>query len=373
MTQSANRTRQALTNRERFVCLVRNEPIDRGIFADRGGGFQDWRPTWQRQGMPADCDFGFDFLFGDVLGALGVNMLFHPPFGVEVLKDEGRTQIVRDQYGVIKRVFTGRPGNLQQFLKHPVEDRATWEALKPRLDTSGDLEGRLPTDWAQRCKALNEQTDYPVAFGSSHLCGFFSFLRELMGHRAYYAFYDDPDLVRDMIDLQVHRLMVLLRRVAEDVRIDMQFIFEDICYKNGPLVGPGTFREFLLEPYQRTIEAAKACGVHVFCVDSDGQVDALIPLWIEAGVNVLWPMEVAPGTDVVAVKDTYGDRLVLIGGIDQRALVEGRAAIDREIERIQPAYEMGGYIPCTDGMVGDISWDTFQYYLEKLRQLVGKA
>ena len=258
MAQSTNQTQPALTNRERFARLVRNEPIDRGIFADRGAGYEEWRPKWQQQGMPADYDFRFDFCLLDTLGALSVNLLFHPPYEIEVLRDEGRTQIVRDQYGVIKRVFRGRPGNLQQFLEHPVRDRASWEALKVRLDTNDDPEARFPEDWAQRCKALNEQTDYPVAFGSSHLCGFFSFLRELMGHRAYYAFYDDPGMVRDMLDLQVHRLTTLLQRVTKDVQIDMQFIFEDICYKNGPLIGPGTFREFILEPYQ--LLEARAAG-----------------------------------------------------------------------------------------------------------------
>ena len=184
-----------------------------------------------------------------------------------------------DQYGVIKRVFRGRPGALQQFLEHPVADRASWEALRPRIDADeADLDARLPGDWEQRAAALNGQTDAPIVFGSSHLCGFFSFLHELMGDRAYHALYDAPDLVREMLGVQVHRLTALLARVAQDVRIDMQFIFEDMCYRNGPLVGPATFREFLLEPYQRTIAAAKECGVRAFCVDSDGQVNALIPL-----------------------------------------------------------------------------------------------
>ena len=88
---------------------------------------------------------------------------------------------------------------------------------------------------------------------------------------------------------------------------------------------------------------------------------------------MLWPMEVAPGSDVVAVKAAYGERLVPVGGIDQRALRQDRRAVDREIERIRPTYEMGGYIPCADGMLGDISWDTFAHYLNGLGHLVGKA
>ena len=277
---------RAPSNRERFLRLMAGGSLDRGIFANRGGSLDEWRPLWVSQGMPADFGFGF----GDTLEALEVNLLFQPPFEIEVLEEEGQTQVVLDQCGVIKRVFKGRPGELEQFLEYPVADRASWEALRPRLDADEvDLDARLPADWAQRAAALNEQSDAPVVFGCSHLCGFFSFLRELMGDRAYYAFYDAPDLVREILEVQVHRLTTLLARIARDIRIDMQFIFEDMCYRNGPLVGPAPFREFLLEPYQSTIAAAKECGVRAFCVHSDGQVDVLIPLRLEAASTCCGP------------------------------------------------------------------------------------
>ena len=361
-----------LSSRERLVRAALGRPVDRGVFFSEHYWSQTW-DRWQTEGMPAAIDFDYDFDFhAGCLGALGVNIGFQPAFATEVLQDDGATQVVRDQYGVIKRVFRDRPGQLQQFLEHPVKDRTSWDRLVPRLAASGDMADRLPAGWTERAGQLNA-SDRPVFFGGTHLCGFFSFLRELAGENVYYLLHDDPGLMHDMLDFQTERLIAMVRRVSRDVRLDGQFIWEDMCFKTGPLIGPRTFRDFLLEPYCRLIEAAKACGVRIFYVDSDGNLDALLPLWLEAGVNAFEPFEVAAGMDVVRVKRQYGDRLAAVGGIDKRALAAGRQAIDAEIERVRPAYEMGGYLPAVDHSVPpDVAWDDFRYYLDRKRRLVGK-
>ena len=357
-----------MTSRERFLRLALNEPTDRGLFWPDGA----WLETltrWLEEGMPSDHDFQFDFLEDESLGALGVNTGYFPPFEEEVIADEGSTQIIRDQYGIVQRVKKGGTG-MSQFIEFPVHDRASWEEVKLRLDPSSP--GRFPQDWPQRVEALR-RVDYPITFDDGHLSGFFSFLRELFGDSIYYRFYDDPDLVKEILDFQVHRLTTFIRRITQEVQIDRQLIWEDMCYKNGPLIGPDTFREFLLEPYRRTIEVSKSCGVRVFDVDSDGDINALIPLWLEVGVNMTHPCEVAAGVDVVETKRKFGDRIVLHGGIDKRKVAAGFDAIDREMERIRPAYEMGGYVPHLDHEAPpDISWENAQYYLDKRRRLVGR-
>ena len=361
-----------LSSRERLVRACLNQAVDRGVFFSE----HYWSQTWERwlgEGMPPGFPFDYDFDFhSDCLGALGINIGFQPVFTVEVLQDDGATQVVRDQYGVVKRVFRDRPGQLQQFLEHPVSDRASWERLAPRLAARGDMPERLPPDWAARAARLNA-SDQPVFFGGTHLCGFFSFLRELTGENVYYLLHDDPGLMHEMLDFQTDRLIAMLRRVSREAQLDGQFIWEDMCFKTGPLIGPRAFHDFLLEPYCRLIDAAKGCGVRVFYMDSDGNLDALLPLWLEAGVNAIEPFEVAAGMDVVAIKHRYGGRLAMVGGIDKRALAAGRQAIDAEIERVRPTYELGGYLPCVDHSVPpDVSWDNFRYYLDRKRELVEK-
>ena len=318
--------------------------------------------------MPERHDFCDEHHEGVSHRALGVELGFYPPYEQKVVADEGDYELIQDQYGIIKRIHKGRSG-MPQFVTFPVSDRASWEGLKPRLDPA--TPGRYPPDWAERAAALRASDQF-ITFVSGHLSGFFSLLRELMGDRAYYLFYDEPALAEEILDFQVYRLTTYLREITRLARIDRLFIWEDMCYKKGPLVGPDLFRQFLLEPYKRTIEVARECGVEIIDVDSDGNINELIPLWLEAGVNLLHPMEVAAGSDVVEVKRVYGSRVALHGGVDKRALAQGREAIDREIERIRPAYELGGYIPHVDHSVPpDVSWDSYLYYLEKRAELLG--
>jgi uroporphyrinogen decarboxylase len=358
---------KVLTNKERLVRFAQREPLDRGIFWPE----HPWTETadrWIHEGMEPDHDFGFDFDERCSRNSLGVNVGFSPPFEPEVLEDEGSTLLVRDQYGIVKRQRKDGYG-MPQFVSFPVSDRKSWEAIKPRLDP--ETRGRFPADWPKRVVSL-EFADLPVTTPQSHLDGFFGYLRELCGDDVYYLLHDDPDLIHDMLDFQVHRITTFVRRITQDIPIHRHYIWEDMCFKTGPLIGPKMFRRFLLEPYQRTVQVSRSCGIPLVDVDSDGNVAKLIPLWLEAGVDMLHPMEVTAGMDVVALKQQYGDRLLLRGGIDKRELARDYASIDYELARVRPAYEMGGYIPTVDHSVPpDVPWDNYQYYTEKRAELVG--
>lgn len=363
-------TTKTMNNRERVIRIVKGQSVDRGVAWQE----RTWNETlvrWRQEGMPENYDFGYDFDDDEAsLKCLGINICYYPAWETGLVEDEGETQLVRDDYGIIKRVWKSHTG-MPQFVKFPVAGRSDWEDVKKRLDPREPA--RYPRDWAQRIGRLNS-LDYPVSFGGTHMCGFFSLLRELCGDDVYYLFYDDPGLIREILDWQVYRLTTMLKFAAKDVKVDRIFIWEDMCYKNGPLIGPDVFRDFILPPYCRMIEEAKRCGVQVIEVDSDGKCDLLIPLWLEAGVNLLQPMEVTAGMDVVKVKHEYGNKLALRGGVDKRALAQDFAAIDREMERIRPAFEMGGYFPHVDHAVPpNVSFDNFRYYLDKRNELIGRS
>lgn len=358
----------SLTPRQRFLAIAQHEAADRGVLWQE----RFWPETlqrWRAEGMPENVDFGWDYDDDrDSMGVLGINLGFLPAWETGVVADEGQTQLVRDEYGVIKRIWKGQSG-MPQFVSFPVRHRADWEAVRERL--AADAPGRFPADWAARVQRANA-ADYPVSFGGSHLCGFFSFLREVFGDEVYYVFFDDPGLVHEMLAFQAERLSAMLRRAARDVRIDRLFIWEDMAFKTGPLLGPEQWREFLLEPYQRYTAVARECGIRIIDVDSDGNIESLIPLWLEAGVTMLHPFEVAAGMDIVKTKREYGNRLAVRGGVDKRALAAGPDAIDQELERVRPAVESGGCIPTVDHSVPpDVSWENFRYYLKRRAELLG--
>jgi uroporphyrinogen decarboxylase len=143
--------------------------------------------------------------------------------------------------------------------------------------------------------------------------------------------------------------------------------------KNGPLCSPLVFREFLQPGYRRVMQALKKRGCVIGIVDSDGNPHDIVPNWMEEGVNIMFPLEVAAGVDPFAWRREFGMELRLRGGIAKAPLVQGGSAIDRELDRIKPLLEQGGFIPHLDHLVPpDISLRNYREYLDKKRKLIGK-
>ena len=162
--------------------------------------------------------------------------------------------------------------------------------------------------------------------------------------------------------------MTLYEPAIRDLRPDFAFIWEDMCYKNGPLIAPRTFRAFLLPAYQKLTRFLKQMGVKNIIVDSDGNVEKLIPLWLEGGVTGLLPFEVKAGGDVLKIRKQY-PQLQIIGGVEKHCLEHGRTEIDAELARVLPGMlAQGGYGVALDHWVHDaIPLENFRYYVERVK------
>jgi uroporphyrinogen decarboxylase len=160
---------------------------------------------------------------------------------------------------------------------------------------------------------------------------------------------------------------------ALDARIvDCLFISEDMAYKEKSMISPAMTREFLKPAYDRWVGEAQAAGVPLIDMDSDGMVDELIPIWIEAGINVCDPLEVAAGNDINAYRGRFRRRMAYRQGVDKRCIARGGGAIEAELERIAPVIRSGGFIPgCDHGVPFDISWPDYLHYARLLAQLTG--
>ncbi len=158
------------------------------------------------------------------------------------------------------------------------------------------------------------------------------------------------------------------------MQFDFIFLWEDMSYKNGPLISPALVKEFMLPYYRELIAYFKDFGDYKVLVDSDGDVRQLIPLFIDAGVDGMLPFEVAAGMDICALRKAFPE-FIIAGGIDKREIAKGRAAIDRELEEKLPfMFEHGRYLPGMDHHVPpEVSYADFQYYLEKTRELYQRS
>jgi uroporphyrinogen decarboxylase len=150
-------------------------------------------------------------------------------------------------------------------------------------------------------------------------------------------------------------------------------IWEDMAYKSGPMISPTMFRKFIMPRYRQLTDLLRSHGIDMIIVDTDGNVNQLIPLWIECGVNASWPLEVAAGNDAIEMRKKYGTDFILMGNIDKQAMARGKEAIREEVMTKVPfLLEKGGYFPSPDHMVPpDVSWENYCYFIDTLREIGG--
>jgi len=320
---------------------------------------------WRGEGLPAGRQpwehFGITWY-----EHAPVDMGLRPHFEPEILRDEGETFVIRQVDGVIVRRRKDEL-SMPQWLEFPLKSRKDYEAIRERLDPA--TPGRYPDDWPARLEAWRTR-DHLLTPGCCAV-GFFGWFRSLMGvENLLYTYCDDPDFMHAMCRDHLDFLRTVMERELQEVEFDFAFIWEDMAYKGGPLIGPAMVREFMLPYYRELLDFLRAHGIRLVLLDSDGDVSLLIPLFMEVGVDGLLPFEVVAGPDVRTVREQYPS-LRILGGIDKRALARGKEAIDAELEAKLPAmFRQGGYLPSLDHHIPpNVSLDDFGYYLERSREL----
>ena len=344
-----------------------------------------WGQTIQRwldEGIPSDQMY-WNFWQGEPFfkidrhdyARLRTGMI--PEFEEQMIEEDAHTITVRHENGIVtKALKDGTVGGsrmcMDQYISHPVTDRASWQDVKRRYNPNAPI--RYPILWDEQARTWKKR-DYPVCLPGNGTFGLYSQLRSWVGtENISYLFYDDPALVEEMIEFNTDFLLHLVERALQDVQFDYFNFFEDCAGKGGPLYGPELFNRFFRKPYQRIIDTLRQGGVKYFWLDCDGDPMPLIPLWMEVGVNCLWPLEQASGMDPRKLRKQFGRNLILAGGIDKMEIAKGKQAIEKELNaKIPPLMEQGGYIPFLDHSIPpDISYRDFMYYMELKLKLMGR-
>jgi uroporphyrinogen decarboxylase len=158
----------------------------------------------------------------------------------------------------------------------------------------------------------------------------------------------------------------------EQVQFDAASMWEDMAFKAGPMISPKLFAEMLVPRYKRITSLLRQHGVDVIYLDCDGNINQLVGLWLEAGVNCMFPLEQRGGSDPIPMRERYGRQVLLMGGVDKTQLIEGKAAIRAEVNRLEKLVVDGGFVPHVDHRVPpDVTLENYRYYLEVKRKAFG--
>jgi hypothetical protein len=384
-----------MTHRERAMAVLNYETYDRLPIVH----FGFWRETldnWAAEGHLTDEeaeDWGdgnpMDIRVGRKLGfdfnwyaAFHPNTHLRPGFEREVREElpDGSRKVL-DGNGVVVLEKPGTTG-IPPEIEHLLTDRASWEKhFKHRFEfceervTEGKVlvvDEMVPFTEGGLDYLKTGEREYPYGL---HCGSLFGNIRNMLGVTgSSYLYAEDHELFTEIIDTVGDLCYRCTKTVIESgARFDFGHFWEDICFKNGPLVIPSVFEEKVGPHYKRITDLLHEYDIQIVSLDSDGMIDALIPTWFHNGVNTMFPIEVGTWHASIAPwREQYGRELRGVGGMDKKVFAHDRAAVDAEVERLKPLVDLGGFIPCPDHRLApDSKWENVVYYSERMHSEFG--
>ncbi len=365
---------------ERFVACMEYRPSDRRPNHELGV----WPQTvvrWRQENPKAIEDFTWNWFYSedglnlDHRDYVRVNYGFFPPFERLVLEETPEYEVIRHASGIVTKALkegtvAGGRMSMDQYLEFPVRTPEDFPDIKRRLVPA--TPERYPVDLDERIEAWKTR-DCPLILGENCAAnGFYWRAREFMGTEALsLAWYDYPDLMHEMMAFYADLIIETSRPVLEKTDVEYFTFNEDLSMKAGPLLSPATFRKFIFPHMRRVVDFMRSHGVKHVGIDTDGNPTVLVSLFMDAGIDILWPLERASDVDPVELRQRFGQSLRLMGGVDKRVIAQGPAAIRQHLREMIPLIEEGGYIPTVDHTVPpDISWDNFRYYMDAKMDLL---
>lgn len=273
-------------------------------------------------------------------------------------------RMIRNPNGVIILQKEGA-GSIPAEIDHILKDRESWERdYRWRLQFDPK---RISRQSYEEMRALHK--DNPLGL---HCGSLFGRIRDIMGVEGVsYLYADDEELYDEIIDTVGSLCFETIRYVLEQGwNFDFAHFWEDICFKNGPLVIPSVFEEKVGPWYKKITDLLRRHKIRIVSLDCDGSIDALAPIWLENGVSTMFPIEVGTwGGNLRDLRATCGSNLTGVGGMNKQVFSQNREAVDQEIVRLKTLVQEGGYIPCPDHRIPpEASWELVQYYCQRMRQ-----
>jgi uroporphyrinogen decarboxylase len=358
-----------MTDRERFVKQLHHEPVDRCFNMEFGYWkecFDAW-PLFKDNGITNNPQADEFFSF-DRVAVVGGKVWMNPPFPYEVLEETADKQIIRNQEGLLAEVPRDGHATIPHFLESSIKTPDDWQKVKAERFRRDDPERKVDVDWL--ATQHPPERDYPLAINCGSMIGKIRDMLTLEG--LTFATYDYPEMVEDMVET----CCLLVEDVLDAVlgRIDFDFAtgWEDISCNTGPLVTMDFWENVVVPRYKRIGAKLRGAGIDLWWTDSDGDIRPMIPGFLSAGLNMMFPFEVNGCGHPGETLERYAPELRVLGGVDKMQLGEGPEAIKAYVESLVPYVEKGGFIPfCDHRCPPNVKPEDYLYYLDLKEELFG--
>lgn len=359
----------AMTDRQRFYNQMHYLPVDR-CFNMEFGYWQENYETWDiftENGITNEQEANRFFSFDRIEGVWGANWM-HPAFPEEIVGETETSYIKRNGDGLTAEVPKDGHDTIPHYISPTIVTPEDWKRCKEERFRLDDPARKLDIEALKKQHPADR--DYPLGIDCGSMIGK---IRDMLTFEGLaYACYDYPDMVEDMVETCCQLVEHTLDQVLPHIDFDYASGWEDICFKNGPIVTVDFFKNVVMPRYQRISKKLRAHGIDIWYIDCDGDVRPILPYFIEGGVNCLFPFEVNGCAHPAELLAEYGKDLRIMGGFDKIQLGEGKEAIKAYMESLVPLVERGGYIPfCDHRCPPNVKPEDYLYYLDLKEKMFG--
>ncbi len=358
-----------MTDRERFNNQLHYKPVDR-CFNMEFGYWQENYEIWDafvENGIKDEWQANVFFSF-DRISCVSGNHWLSPPFEQKVISETADKQIIQNGEGLLAEVAKDGHSTIPHYTKASVVTPDDWKQVKEeRMNIAAPV--RIVDIEAMKAQHPDDR-DYPLGISCGSMIGK---IRDMLTFEGLaYAMYDYPDMVEDMVETCCQLVEHSLDQILPHFEFDYASGWEDICFKNGPIVGVDFFNNVVVPRYKRINTKLKAHGIDLWYTDCDGDVRPILDGFLDGGINCLFPFEVMGCAHPAELFDHYGEQLRIMGGFDKTKMVAGKSEIKAYMESLVPLVERGGYIPfCDHRCPPDVTYENYIYYLDLKEQMFG--
>ena len=358
-----------MTARERFNRQMHYQSVDRCFNMEFGyweENFHQW-PLFVENHITnnAEADIFFNF---DRICVTGGMVWLNPGFPQSVVSETATTRILMNSDGLLAESPKDGHDTIPHYIKASIVTPEDWKRCKAERLRRNDPARTV--DIAS-LKQLHPPTrNYPLGVYCGSMIGK---IRDMLTFEGLaYAAYDYPEMVEDMVETCCVLVEDYLDQVLPHIDFDYASNWEDICFKNGPIVSVDFFKNVVMPRYKRLSNKLHAAGIDLWYSDCDGDVRPILPYFLEGGINCLFPFEVNGCAHPAELLKEYGQDLRIMGGVDKIELGKGPKAIKAYLKTLRPLVARGGYIPfCDHRCPPNVKPEDYLYYLDLKEQMFG--
>ncbi len=364
-----------LSSRQRIKAALNFETPDQ--LPCNESPWPDTLDLWHSQGLPEDIEpaeyFGWDLC--------SMSLDCSPRFEQKIVEKNDPWYTYQDRWGYTATKKINGASSVH-FFDHKTDSREKWESHKHRWKLSDDPEEPARIDsssyfehfapyptWSEvleKYKSVYSKGRYmlfnvygPWEANWRH-CGY----EELLMNTAL-----DPVWVTEMAEYHIELVIgVLQYGLNLGIKPDGLFIIDDLGETRGMLFSPNSWRT-IFKPSIAKLGYFLAENKIDFWMHSCGNAQAVFPDLIEAGVQVMNPLQASAGLDVIELRKKYGNDLAFYGNISEIKMAGPRYELEEEIRSKVSIAQNGGYIFHSDhSLPPEISLERYEWALKTARK-----